>query len=1017
MSWFLRTGLFQTLFLGLLVQAGVGSAWADIYVSDSALPSVRVFADGASGDAVPLRVIAGPATTLDHPTGVAADARWLYVADAGSRRILFFSPLADGDETPAKQIEAVPGTGALGIAVAGDWIYLADASADAVMMYPVAAAGAAPPARTIQGELTGLAAPRRLAVSADEIWVASGGTGHITTYPLGATGDVIPTLTIPAAAFGLGGDCALAAAYGYLYIANPAAHNLVMAPLALFHSDPTPDYLAIIGVIQPADLAVDAHWMYVLAAAGGTPAIQIFDRECATAVPLERTIQGPATGLDEPTGVAVQSLTPYAVYAAHVASTDLWWTRMTVVNTGSADAPVTFEAFTADGQRVEAHTLPSLPPAASIRADVDTLFTPTTLAQDLWVRILSAAPLKGVVEFGTRDNQSQVVMPLFSGGHTELTYPYVVEMGDWYTGMAVINLGVQPAQVSMSAYTQDGVFLHSNTETVVPGGKFVRMVSQAFPEIADPSTIRMVRVEADQPVLGFELFGNLAVQGLAGLPAAAGEPATARKAADTYTLYYPEIPPNDTYYTGVTFSNQGEQPCTAVVELLDSDGNPLSQRSWTVQPLQQVTREIWFALDDAGTVHPNARALRITADQPLLGFELFFTRSGPFIFDGVTAAARFASTLIFPLVQPDAAWFTSLRLLNPAGQSAAFTVRAFDATGAVAGTYSGSLASGSKLEMNLDDMFPSPAAPIAWLAVIADTGLLGDVFMASADATRLGSYLGFIPALITYQSAEYVIHDKFTNKEIILRSRGTGRGSAVPAFQLYLDDQVTAGIPIQATIIREDQAWFTWLGRASEAVAAEFTQGHTGSFTTPAGSYFLDINAGGDLGGTSYQFFTSPRVITDMFSAGDKIDRASGPEIEIQTIPTIAIQEGFGLILKDGGGTNPNGSMVWSGAEWIVNSTWSHRFMLVYASHARLKVFERVILPDGDSTGIISENYHYTVSRNHYTYTVPEREGDNAPDGLGSSFPIDFNLKWIDTQGSLQQIRILPLVYREVRRQ
>jgi hypothetical protein len=482
-------------------------------------------------------------------------------------------------------------------------------------------------------------------------------------------------------------------------------------------------------------------------------------------------------------------------------------------------------------------------------------------------------------------------------------------------------------------------------------------------------------------------------------------------------LYYPEVPPNDAYYTGVTFSNQGDQPCTAVVELLDGSGNPLAQRQWTVQPLQQVTREIWYALDDAGVVHPSARALRITADQPLLGFELFLTRSGPFMFDGVTAAARSAPTLIFPLVQSDADWSTSLRLLNPAGQSAAFTVRAFDAAGAVAGTYSGSLANGSKLEMSLADMFSSPTTPVAWLAVEADAGLLGDVFMASTDATRLGSYPGFVPALITYLAAEYVIHNNVTSKDIILRSRGTGRGSAVPAFQIYLDDQVTTGIPIQATIIREDQAWFTWLGRATEAVAADFTQGHTGSFTTPAGNYFLDINNGGDMGGMSYQFYTSWPVIPDMFSAGDKVGLSSGPESSIQTIPTIVIPEGFGLILKDAGGTNPNGSMIWNGAEWVVNSTWVHHFLLILAYHTRLKVFERVTLPDGDSTGIILENGSYTVIRNQYTYTVQEREGDSAPEGIGTSFPIDFNLKWIDNQGNLQQMRILPLVYREVRRQ
>lgn len=67
-------------------------------------PSVRVFSDDAEGDAVPLRVLQGPATRFNWPTGMAVDNRHneLYVANEPANEILVFARDAKGDSAPLR---------------------------------------------------------------------------------------------------------------------------------------------------------------------------------------------------------------------------------------------------------------------------------------------------------------------------------------------------------------------------------------------------------------------------------------------------------------------------------------------------------------------------------------------------------------------------------------------------------------------------------------------------------------------------------------------------------------------------------------------------------------------------------------------------------------------------------------------------------------------------------------------------------------------------------------------------
>jgi DNA-binding beta-propeller fold protein YncE len=121
-------------------------------------PSITVYAKNASGDTPPLRVIQGPRTQLNWPTGVAVD----------------------------------PGRGEL---------YVTNDTLHSILVFDVNASGDVAPKRVLRGPRTGLKNPTGIALdfTHGEFWVANFGGHTATAYALGASGDTPPLRTIRAA--------------------------------------------------------------------------------------------------------------------------------------------------------------------------------------------------------------------------------------------------------------------------------------------------------------------------------------------------------------------------------------------------------------------------------------------------------------------------------------------------------------------------------------------------------------------------------------------------------------------------------------------------------------------------------------------------------------------------------------------------------------------------------------------------------------------------------------------------
>jgi len=437
--------------------------------------------------------------------------------------------------------------------------------------------------------------------------------------------------------------------------------------------------------------------------------------------------------------------------AAHVAADATWWSRITLVYLGVDTSPVTLAAVNEDGELVETFTTEAMNMGEVLDDYVDVFFSDSAFQQGIWVTVVSASPVVGVVSFGTMDNLTQVTIPITitEGGSRELVFPYVIssEVLGYFTGITLVNTQANAATCILEAYSETGELLDRTPVLINGHGKYVRLLEWIF-NVPDTSTIRFLRVMADRPLMGFELFGSYADAGMAGLPALIPEPLTknhSKKVA--HRLCYMDIPDTDTYYTGVTVSNMGDAETQLHVTLRDAGGVTLAENDWPapVAVGEQVTREIWNFLD--GTVYPDAAWMEITSpDQLLIGFELFLSTDGIFRFDGVTALESGFQSLAFPLVGPATDWDNLLRITNIGGTETVVFISAFEADGTALGAHQETLSPNSQTVLDVGNIFPGQA--VAWM--MADTSggeIIGDLTYVSIDLNRMSSYLGIPPAI------------------------------------------------------------------------------------------------------------------------------------------------------------------------------------------------------------------------------------------------------------------------------
>ena len=285
--------------IAVLTGAGVlidgispGAAWAqvDLFVTNFLGNSVTSYGRRADGNAVPVRIISGPATALENPAGLAVDTvnDEIFVANVSS--ITVYSLTASGDVAPKRTISGADTELAQPIGLAVDTVNneVLVANISSITVYSLTAGGPpgsasanVKPLRTISGPKTRLLNPAGLAVDTvnNEILVANTSSFSDPTD--------IPSITI----------------YRRTAGGLPGSADANVKPLRTISGTDTE-------LVQPIGLAVDTVNDEVLVA--NESSVTVYRRTAggprgsadANVKPL-RTISGDLTKLDRPLGLGL----------------------------------------------------------------------------------------------------------------------------------------------------------------------------------------------------------------------------------------------------------------------------------------------------------------------------------------------------------------------------------------------------------------------------------------------------------------------------------------------------------------------------------------------------------------------------------------------------------------------------------------------------------------------------------------------------------------------------------------
>ena len=188
-------------------------------------------------------------------------------------------------------------------------------------------------------------------------------------------------------------------------------------------------------------------------------------------------------------------------------------TRINIVNVGDSPATVSVTVLGDGGQVIATprNPQPALVPAGG-HLTLDALsyfgFTSPTVGS---VRIVGSggARLLGNVLFGDGDpTQNRLsfgaALPLSSAGSSAFLFSQVAQALGFYTGVAFF--APEGAELKVEVFREDGSLSGSQTASLVPGGRLVKLLQELIP--ATRGQVKgFVKVTANKPVIAFELFG------------------------------------------------------------------------------------------------------------------------------------------------------------------------------------------------------------------------------------------------------------------------------------------------------------------------------------------------------------------------------------------------------------------------------------------------------------------------------------------------------------------------------
>lgn len=206
------------------------------------------------------------------------------------------------------------------------------------------------------------------------------------------------------------------------------------------------------------------------------------------------------------------------IFFTHIArDTARFWTGIALVNIQAEPQNAQVLAYGPGGVLVGEKQI-SLPAYGKVVELAETFLAEIGSPAEVdWVRVRCDVGVVGYELFGTHDNKTMAGLEASAALKKELIFPVLDASGASWHGLALVNPGETGQTVKLNLYSSGGILLKSQQLELAPWEKKVASVEGLFGEL--PVQAGYVRASAAQPLAGFQLFGDLIGERMAGLVA------------------------------------------------------------------------------------------------------------------------------------------------------------------------------------------------------------------------------------------------------------------------------------------------------------------------------------------------------------------------------------------------------------------------------------------------------------------------------------------------------------------
>lgn len=315
----------------------------------------------------------------------------------------------------------------------------------------------------------------------------------------------------------------------------------------------------------------------------------------------------------------------------HIASDTKWWTGVSLLNTTDATKELTIEFSNGTTKN------------RTIAPKEHQVFTVKQLFNNLSQPSINSAVIKngkglvGLELFGSngglnKNSLSGVLLKVDTTG--SIYYPHIASDSTWWTGVVAYNPTPSACDLAITPYQEDGTMLTPQALQIAGNQKYVGSASS----LNLPEASAWLKIDASQPITGFELFGAWSGNQLAGYTAVGISGSNG---------IFPKL--EKAGWTGIAFVNVGAGNANVTLTAYSNSGNALASENIELSGNQKIVSNATslFSADIS-----TATYLKYSSTSDIVGFQMNGSGDGtmldalPADNSGITVNELLASTTI-----------------------------------------------------------------------------------------------------------------------------------------------------------------------------------------------------------------------------------------------------------------------------------------------------------------------------------------------------------------------------------